>query len=654
MRADTIRTKGIFVTGTDTGVGKTVASALVCLALDGAYYKPFQSGALEDDDTAEVARLTGLPKDRFFPPAVRLKAPLSPLQAAELEGLSLDLKQAPLPKTDRPLVVEGAGGLLVPIAGRITMADLMARYALPVLVVARSGLGTVNHTLLTVEALRLRGLDVAGVALLGDKNPANRRDIEVLGRVPVVFEVEPLAELLPRALKNLAQGLDLSPLIDRPGQGDVLELSRRHVWRPFTQAATAPQPLAVERANGAILHTTDGRDIVDLVSSWWVTSHGHSHPRIGRAIAEQASRLEQVIFADFTHAPAARLAEKIVGVLPEGFSRVFYSDNGSTAVEVGVKMALQYFRNRGETGRTRLAALQGGYHGDTVGAMSVGFTCGYYKGFEKIVFPVDFLPYPATWMGDDEVQAKEDKALADVAAYFAAHPGEVAGVILEPLVQGAAGMRMVRPEFLRRLAELTTKAGALVIFDEVMTGFGRTGTLFACQRARVKPDIVCLAKGLSGGFLPLAATVAGEEIYQAFLGQGFDKAFAHGHSFTANPLGCAAGLASLKVFEEEDTLDKIARIEAAHRERLTALDGHPRLARARVLGSIGAVELTGTQKGYGAPIARQVQDFFLERDQYVRPLGEVFYIMAPFCLGLDDLHQAYDTLEEALKLPLVG
>ena len=428
---------------------------------------------------------------------------------------------------------------------------------------------------------------------------------------------------------------------------ELLALDRRHIWHPFTQAETAPPPLPVTSARGAVLTLADGREIVDLISSWWVTLHGHAEPSIARAIAEQAGRLEQVIFADFTHEPAVRLAARLAGVLPEGLSRVFFSDDGSTAVEVALKIALQSWRNRGQPGRSRILAFEGGYHGDTFGAMAAGQGSGFYEPFRELLFPVSLLPYPATWIGDEAVETKEAASLATLGRWLEEYGAETAALIMEPLVQGAGGMRMCRPEFLAALASRLKAAGVLLIFDEVMTGFGRTGTLFACQRAGVTPDLICLSKGLTGGFLPLSATVCGDDLYEAFRGAGFDRAFAHGHSFTANPLGCAAALASLDLLEAPACAARRARIEARHRDWLAGLAGHPRLVRPRGWGTIAAVDLAGSEAGYSAAIAPRLKRAFLERGLLIRPLGPVLYLLPPYCIEDEQLKRGYRAIEEA-------
>ena len=425
-------------------------------------------------------------------------------------------------------------------------------------------------------------------------------------------------------------------------------LDRQHVWHPFTQAQTAPDPIPITSAKGIRLYAEDGREFLDLISSWWVNLHGHAHPTIAAAIAKQAHTLEQVIFAGFTHQPAAQLAHELVQRLPAGLTRVFFSDDGSTAVEVALKMALQYWRNQGEAQRTRFLAFEGGYHGDTVGAMSVGRGSDFFSTYGSLLFEVGLLPYPQTWDGDADVVSKEQAALAVLDAYLAQHGETLAGIIIEPLVQGAAGMRMCRPEFLQQLAAKLRAAGILLIFDEVMTGFGRTGAMFAAIKAQVMPDLICLSKGLTAGFLPMSVTVASEAIYAAFLGENFDRALIHGHSFTANPLGCAAALASLQVFEDEQTLAKLPQIEAWHRQGLAQLAGHPAVQHVRVTGTIAAFDVVTTDAGYTSAVGAKLKAFFHERGLLLRPLGNVVYLLPPYCVTQDELALAYQTIGEAL------
>lgn len=429
----------------------------------------------------------------------------------------------------------------------------------------------------------------------------------------------------------------------------LLAQDRRHVWHPFTQHLGAPDPLVIASARGAELFTADGRRLLDLISSWWVNLHGHCHPMIASAIARQAETLEQVIFAGCTHAPAVELATQLAALLPGDLNRVFFSDDGSTAVEAALKMALHAHANRGEPQRQRLIAFDGGYHGDTVGAMAAGQASGFFTPYQAMLFPVHTLPYPATWSGDPDVEQKEAQALAALEQLIASEGPTLAALIIEPLVQGAGGMRMCRPAFVREVVTRAQAAGILVIFDEIMTGFGRTGTLFACEQTGVVPDMICLSKGLTGGFLPMSVTVCRDSIYAAFLGPAFAQALAHGHSYTANPLGCAAALASLQVFEAEETLARIAGIAAAHTAALPLLQAIPGTRRHRQCGTILAFDLIGGEEGYGAAIGQRLQAAFRVRGLLIRPLGTVVYLLPPYCISAVQLEEAYQGMVAVLQ-----
>lgn len=430
---------------------------------------------------------------------------------------------------------------------------------------------------------------------------------------------------------------------------DLSARDRRLIWHPFTQHANDSAPIVIERARGASLFTPDGREILDLVSSWWTTIHGHSHPKLNEAIAAQAAKLEHVMFAGFTHAGAVELADALTRKLGNGLERVFFSDDGSTSVEVALKIAYQYCANRGEARRRLFVSFEHGYHGDTLGAMSLSRGSGFFNLFEGLMCEVKTVPFAATYEGDAEIGIKEDRAIEALNAVLVEHKREVVAVVVEPLMQGAGGMRFCRGRFIRRVAELARKHGVLVIFDEVATGFGRTGNLFAFERCGVAPDIICLSKGLTAGYLPMSVTVTRNEIFEAFKGTNFDKALAHGHSFTANPLACAVALASLRLFEEERTLERIAAIEARHRAALPRLQAHPLVAKARVLGSILAFDLVSAPSGYGRPgygseHSRRLREWYLAHGFNIRPLGNVVYLLPPYCIADAELDRAYDGL----------
>lgn len=426
------------------------------------------------------------------------------------------------------------------------------------------------------------------------------------------------------------------------------QTNKAYIWHPFTQQKTAADAIIITHGKATSLFDAVGKEYLDLISSWWVNLHGHSHPKIAAALQKQAETLEHVMFAGFTHEPAIKFAQQLVELLPASLQRVFYSDNGSTAVEVAVKMALQYWHNKG-INKKRLIAFEGAYHGDTFGAMSLGKSSGFYGPFIDYLFEVDFLDYPQTWINDQDVAAKEAKILAQFDQLIAQRGHEIAALIIEPLVQGSAGMRMCRPEFLDAVIQRCYANDILVIYDEVMTGFGRTGTLFACQQQKEIPDFVCLSKGITGGFLPLAATVTSEKIYESFLSHTFDKAFTHGHSYTANPLGCAAAIASLALFTEEQTFEKIDMIHQLHKERVTKLQASGLVQHGRVCGTIAAMDVNLAQTQYGSPLSQLLRQAFLEEGLNLRPLGNVVYLMPPYCITSQQLHYAYDVVEKVLS-----
>ncbi|MEO8096701.1 MAG: adenosylmethionine--8-amino-7-oxononanoate transaminase [Acidobacteriota bacterium] len=406
---------------------------------------------------------------------------------------------------------------------------------------------------------------------------------------------------------------------------------RAVVWHPYTQMRTAPAPLAIERGEGVYLYTEDGRKILDGISSWWVNIHGHSHPKLNAALAAQAQQVEHVIFAGATHRPAVELAEKLLAVLPPGLSRVFYSDNGSTAVEVALKMAWQYWRNRGER-RSTFVALENAYHGDTVGAMSASASSIFTSAFEPLLFPVERF---------DRLESLEE--LLRVSS------DSVAAVLLEPMLQGAGGMIVWPAEFVARVRLLCDRYGTLLIADEVLTGFGRTGKLFACGHAGITPDIICLSKALTGGYMPLGATVATEAIYEAFLSDDRGKAFFHGHSYTGNPLACAVALASLRLFEEEPILQNVARIEEQMRAGLDPLRPLRHVKNVRVIGGVGVVELRSDDSGYLDQRGPRLAAEFLRRGLLLRPLGNVVYFMPPYVISESETAWALEQIREVLS-----
>ncbi len=410
------------------------------------------------------------------------------------------------------------------------------------------------------------------------------------------------------------------------------------VWHPFTQHALSPDMPLVTRGEGAWLETDlnngSGGKLLDAISSWWVITHGHRHPRIIDAIKKQADELDQVIFAGYTHQPAEEVARGLIEIAPPGLSHVFYSDSGSTSVEVALKMALGFWKNAGQA-RTKILALEHAYHGDTVGTMSAGARGVFNAAYDPLLFDVTRLPFPQG-RGCDTLAALET------------HAKDAAALIVEPLILGAGGMLTYDAELLRKMHALCKRHGALFIADEVMTGFGRTGTLFACeQAAAITPDILCLAKGLTGGSLPLAATLCTPEIFQAHYSTDRSRTFFHSSSFTANPIACAAACANLQIWRDEPVRDRIAALATAQEERLASFRTDPRFAGVRRLGTITALDLKVPDPGYMAGLGPQLTAFFQARGLLLRPLGNTIYVMPPYCVTPAELDLVYDAIGAA-------
>tara|TARA_Y100001968_G_scaffold333191_1_gene394624 strand:- start:2470 stop:3777 length:1308 start_codon:yes stop_codon:yes gene_type:complete len=415
-----------------------------------------------------------------------------------------------------------------------------------------------------------------------------------------------------------------------------------NIWPPFTQIASSENPQRVISGKGALLMRENEPPLIDAISSWWVTLHGHANPYIAEAVSKQAHKLEQVIFADFVH-PQAELLTKRLSDLT-GLQRAFFSDNGSTAIEVAIKIACQWWHNQGQS-RDQIIAFEGAYHGDTFGAMAIGERNIFNAPFEKMLFPVSRLPWPATWWEDQEVEKKENYVINQLKELLAK---PTIAVILEPLVQGAGGMAMVRPEFLKKVAETVHQANALLIVDEVLTGFGRCGSLFAFNRAQIKPDLIALSKGLTGGFLPMGITMASQEIFKAFIGNDPKLTFWHGHSFTANPLGCAAANASLDLLEQNPNCYK--DFESRHLPHLTSLIKNPKIIKPRLHGTIAAFNINiDGPKGYLNSIGKSLKKYALQKGVFLRPLGDVVYLLPPLCITDSELETCYETIEKGLQ-----
>jgi adenosylmethionine-8-amino-7-oxononanoate aminotransferase len=444
----------------------------------------------------------------------------------------------------------------------------------------------------------------------------------------------------------------MTPSVPDTPRLSLVQRDRAHVWHPYTQMLTRPDPLPIVRGEGVYLFTEDGRRLLDATSSWWVNIHGHAHPRLNEALAAQAREIEHVIFANCTHRPGVELAERLAGVLPRGITRIFYSDNGSTAVEVAMKMASQFWSNRGEDRRTFIT-LHHAYHGDTLGAMSASELSVFTAPFRPMLFDVvrahapycyrcpiglDHAACHGECLGEERPEGvSADQWASTLGQQLERHGRSVAAVLVEPMLQGAGGMIVWPREFLAGVRRLCDAHGTLLIADEVLTGFGRTGRLFACEHANVTPDIICLSKAVTGGYMPLGVTGATEQVYEAFLSADRTRTFFHGHSFTGNPLACAVALASLDLVEETRAVEKVQRLEGWLRRGLEPLIQHRSVGDVRVIGGVGIVELvtdkrTKSAGGYLDDVGPALTRAFLERGLLLRPLGNVVYAMPPYVI----------------------
>jgi adenosylmethionine-8-amino-7-oxononanoate aminotransferase len=410
-------------------------------------------------------------------------------------------------------------------------------------------------------------------------------------------------------------------------------MSDSPVWHPFTQHGLGePIPL-VTHAERAVLHTANGRRVIDAISSWWVTTHGHCHPRIMAAIAAQTQKLDQIIYAGWTHEPAETLARGLTAIMPPALTHVFYSDSGSTSVEVALKMALGFWTNRGEA-RHRILVMEHSYHGDTIGAMSVGARGVFNQAYAPLLFDVGTIPFPAAGREQETLDALEAVCREQPAAF-----------IVEPLILGAGGMLIYSAHILAEMRAICARHDVLFIADEVMTAWGRTGTLLACEQAGVVPDILCLSKGLTGGAVPLAVTMATQAIFDAHLSEERAKMFFHSSSYTANPIACAAAVANLEIWRDEPVLERIADLGTRQQARLDALSG---VTGKRRIGTIAAMEVPVGDGGYLAAIGPRLLKHFRDRDVLLRPLGNTVYVMPPYCISDAELDAVYEAIATAV------
>jgi adenosylmethionine-8-amino-7-oxononanoate aminotransferase len=634
-------TTDFIILGTDTDAGKTTFAALWLHGFGAhyQYWKPVETGPSDSETVRAVC-----PKAVVHGPMRRFVAPVAPLLAARMEGTEVpaagDIAVA-WPRTlngDKGLAIETFGGAFSPLNEKELQLDLIRLLARPCVLVSSAKLGAIGRTLQCLSALASAGIQPRAVVLLGERDAfaeeqirRHRPDLIVVAlHGPSQWTAEAFrrcADEQRNALEQVRNALATAPT----KQNHIAANDQRCVWHPYTPLVGADEPLVCVAAQDEFLELADGRRVIDGISSWWTILHGHRHPPLMQALVEASGRLDHVLFAGVTHPDAVALADLLLGTMPWVGGRVFYSDNGSTAVEVALKMAYQFWCHHGEPQRTRFVGFEHGYHGDTFGAMSVSRDPLFFGRFEPLLFQADILPL--------------DPAALD--RHLDEHARKIAAIIIEPLVQGAGGMRMYAPATLQEIADVTRFHGVLFIADEVMTGGGRTGTLWAHQAASISPDLLCAAKTLTGGILPLAATLAAPKIVDAFLSSDRTRTFFHGHSFTANPLACAVAACNWQGLVEGPLVTPL-RMERFWTDALQPLCAHPRVTDLRIRGTIAAIEISA-DGGYLAEVARTMRQICLERGVCLRPLGNVLYAMPPFCTSAESLQRIADAMIAAVK-----
>lgn len=662
--------KGIFITGTDTEVGKTAVTAALAWALRKKGYsvgvmKPVATGCarrkgkLFSDDARILLRASGSNDPIDWVNPYRFEAPVAPSVAIRkttaVGTISLERIKTIYQKIASLhdiVLVEGIGGWRVPLNENQSVEAMARCLNLPVLVVGRAGLGTINHTVLTVEAVQNSGLNLLGVVLNRiNRKPSlaertNPSEISRITGVPVLGVVPALPKAVP---EKIASALDLRAIekavrnfqkTKQTAARRLSRLDRKKLWHPFTQMQEWEQqePLIIESAEGNLLCDIHGREYIDGVSSLWVNLHGHRHPALDAALRRQAGKIAHSTLLGASNVPSIELAEGLLKVAPKNLSRVFYSDSGSTAVEIALKMAFQYWQQNGRPKRKKFVHFINAYHGDTIGSVSVGGIDLFHQVYGPLLFKGFKVPAPYPYRG-----ITAEASLAALKRVLSNHAGEIAALVVEPLVQGASGIITQPKGWLKKVEQLCRRYGVFLIADEVAVGFGRTGTMFACEQEKVNPDFLCLAKGISGGYLPLAATLTTEQVYRGFLGSHASlRTFFHGHSYTGNPLACAVGLENLKIFKRERVLARLKPKIRLLEKELRAIQKGNHVGDVRQRGLIAGIELvknkkTGEPYSWEQKIGAQVCQRLRSHGILMRPLGNVIVILPPLSISSDQL-----------------
>ena len=652
----------VCVSGTDTDAGKTVVAAGLLRALTSAgntvqALKAVQTGCPQDGvgSFSDAAVYALAAPDATSSTECSLQRPYSPHLAAEEQRETLRARPLAQAIHERAFqytvtIVEGSGGLFVPFNATETLLDLFSFLDAPVVLAVANRLGAINHTLLSLEALASRNISVLGLVftettptLTVDERTIRLDNITTISRmsnVPVLASIPFLHELHGNSEEKRAGAWGkvaelLSPLAQQliavspspAANTSLLEFDREHLWHPYTSAEKPLPVLEAASTNKNHIFLQDGTRLVDGMASWWAAIHGYNHPHLEHALLRQAKRMPHVMFGGLTHAPAVNLGEKLLELVPKGLNRVFFADSGSVSVEVAMKMAVQYHQATGNPNKTACMTFLGGYHGDTLGAMSVcDPVTGMHSLFQRILPKQIFVDRPrcafhAAW---------QPESLASLENYFEEHASSVAAFILEPVVQGAGGMWFYHPEYLRRVKALCQEHNVLLIADEIATGFGRTGKMFACEWGDIQPDILCVGKALTGGIMSLAATLATDKVALGISQK--DGVLMHGPTFMANPLACAVACGSLELLAEGAWKRDVPRIERLLREGLAPCKGVPGVADVRILGAIGVLEMH-------TPVnVEALQRYFVDKWRvWIRPFGRLLYVMPPYVSCDEDI-----------------
>jgi len=671
--------QGIFITGTDTNIGKTVATLVlgVLAQEDGiniGVMKPVQCAGRDAQFLKKSLNIKD-PIAKINP--YFAKEPLSPHLAFARQKRTIHINRIKkvydqLSARHDLMLVEGAGGLMVPLKSNYLIVDLIKDLDLDVIIVARLGLGTINHTLLTIRQIQEMGLNVRGVIFSdykrgknGIPEKTNPDVIRKYGNVAIIGTIPYLGSMSRKTIKALCTSkINIQQAFKgyshhRNRVKQFVDWDKKYLWHPFTQMQDwlKEDPLMIDQAKGQYLIDTQGNRYLDGASSLWVNVHGHGQKEINRAVKDQVNRLSHSTLLGLSNTSAVALAKRLVEITPQGLEKVFYSDNGSTSVEIAIKMAYQYWQNIGETKKKDIMHLSNSYHGDTLGSVSVGGIDLFHKVYRKLIFKTIRVNFPDCYRSPNGKTYTEHafEYLNTFEQMLKDRHGSIAAFVVEPVVQGAAGMVVWPQGILKRMVDLCQKYDVIFIADEVATGFGRTGKMFACEHEGVSPDILCLAKGITGGYLPLAATLTSKKIFDGFCFDYKDqKTFFHGHTYTGNPLCCAAALANLEVFRKEKILDQLQPKIKFLSQRLKMFYNLFHVGDVRQKGFMVGIELVEdreTKQPYSweEKIGVYVCQEARKKGVILRPLGNVIVLMPPLSMTIKELETLLDITYRAIE-----